>query len=137
MISNRTCDDEYAIWLQGELIDRGYTVFQQTTNRFSKDATNWKAIWMPFAERAVKIVCIVTQAYLESEPCAKEFSVAENLGKLMVVTTIPDMRSFKAMVCEIDTLEFPTAATPKMYILGGGQATTSSEDVPAAIVGVM
>ena len=55
----------------------------------------------------------------------------------MVVTTIPDVRAFKAMVCNIDTAEFPTATSPKMYILGGGQATTSSEDVPAAIIGVM
>ena len=42
ILSNATRNDDQAIKLHDILVDKGYTVFQQQTDRFSKDASDWQ-----------------------------------------------------------------------------------------------
>ena len=92
---------------------------------------------MPIAEEAVKIGCILFREYLGSVACGKGFAFAEEMEKLVAVTTMPDMQSFRETIQCTDVKWFPSGANPVWYIKADGQVTTSNEDVPAAIIGVM
>lgn len=124
IISNATPDNASAVELQNRLMAMGYKVFQQQTNRFSKDSSDWKREWLPNAQGAQLIVCLVSPPYLNSDACAEEFAYAENQKKIMVVALEPSrICDFKTSVNRVDVRSTLSASRPVMWVGQGGQLT--------------
>jgi hypothetical protein len=122
VFSNKTASDAYCLEMCTQLTRRGLKVWQQQNN-IPKDSDNWFKEWFPSANASTKIVCFLTPAYLKSESCMKEFTVAEGLGKLLVVACEP-MEALRA----VDPSVYPDASNALAYLLGGGQVIFHDRD---------
>ena len=123
VFSNKTKHDDICLVVLGDLVAAGLNVWQQTTN-IPKDSDNWFKEWFPNAIKSVKIVCFISADYLRSTYCMKEFRVAQNKGKLLVVACEP-MAEIMKVEDEID--QYPDASDALAYLMGGGHAAEDSE----------
>ena len=103
-------------------------MWQQTTN-IPRDSDNWFSEWFPNAIKAVKIVCFISADYLRSIYCMKEFHVAQNKGKLLVVACEP-IEEIMKVEQEVD--RYPHASDCLAYLMGGGQVIFHGQDDTAA-----
>ena len=122
VFSNKTASDAYCLEMCTQLTRRGLKVWQQQNN-IPKDSDNWFKEWYPSANASTKIVCFLTSAYLKSESCMKEFTVAEGMGKLLVVACEP-MEALRA----VDPAAYPDASNALAYLLRGGQVIFHDRD---------
>ena len=134
VFSNKTKHDAICLVVLGDLVAAGLNVWQQTTN-IPKDSDNWFKEWFPNAIKSVKIVCFISADYLRSIYCMKEFRVAQNKGKLLVVACEP-MAEIMKVEDEID--QYPDASDALAYLMGGGQVIFyGQEDTTAEILKFM
>ena len=128
VFSNKTESDALCVELRGELQKSGLWVWQQREN-ISRDASSWFDLWYQSAEKARKIVCFLTVAYLKSEFCMREWQVAQAKGKLVVVLVDP-----YEQLMAVDTAGFPKASSAKAYIETGGQVIFTTNDVAGELL---
>jgi hypothetical protein len=134
VFSNKTKHDDICLVVLGDLVAAGLNVWQQATN-IPKDSDNWFKEWFPNAIKSVKIVCFISADYLRSIYCMKEFRVAQNKGKLLVVACEP-MAEIMKVEDEID--QYPDASDALAYLMGGGQVIFyGQEDTSAEILKFM
>ena len=88
----------------------------------SKTGPEWDSQWMKAADGAKRIVCILTADYPASEPCCKEFGVAKDDDKLVVV--------YKDNIAAIKVAPANDFnGKVKMYVKNNGQGLNHPENV--------
>ncbi|GAX86287.1 hypothetical protein CEUSTIGMA_g13699.t1 [Chlamydomonas eustigma] len=85
--SARTSQIPYVKNVASALEERGIRCFFQ--NDICLTGSHWQNQWFKAASEAAKIVCVLTSDYPLSEPCCKEFLVAENKKTLLVIYKDP------------------------------------------------
>lgn len=117
VFSNKTAHDSVCLEVVASLKSLGIKVWQQTTS-IPKDSTNWFKEWYPNAVKALKIVCFISVAYLKSEFCMKEMSVALSCRNALIVTLDP---LDDIMGVEKELQQYPWASDALAYLRTGGQ----------------